>query len=570
MALIKCTGCGHEVSDKASACPHCGCPIQQENRNLCKECGTEVPDDATVCPNCGCPTDNTEAVQEEVYYDEEPEKKRWWLWVLGALLLCLIGGGAFYFLSEKDTPVAKISNDEKKDSLEVKEDIVELTPEFIKAIKKYSQVGMFSEGYAAVRKGDNWGYINTKGEEVIPTTIDACCVGRFSDGLAFILETFGDFKVIDTNEKTIFKGETCFDAMHYHSETMPYYIDGKLYVDTHDTGDYKYNIYDKRGNKISTVEYEEGERFYKQNERGKYTIFKKKHGTGDDEFTTIGLKDSSGNVVLPAEYDCINGLREGKTDFCNGVVLVVLAENTDYSDYDYDDGVGYENYIYYYGYADLKGNDTFTAEVKNRCKQSKIAAMQNLSNDDSDWLQGRWVGTDSYSGYPVEMIIDGDNLIQKMNSEVCYNGSYQFNGDMLIYNNANDFWPVDKDNHVLTLNGSPMRKESGSSYSSSSSSSSSYDNSSSNSGSYRFSSASDVIGYLSDRTFYNGSRRLRIRPDGVWLNDYCATGAPNVERYESWKALIRAFTATGERLSFLIDPIHGEVTDEAGDVFRLR
>ena len=31
MALIKCTGCGHDVSDKATECPHCGCPISQEN-----------------------------------------------------------------------------------------------------------------------------------------------------------------------------------------------------------------------------------------------------------------------------------------------------------------------------------------------------------------------------------------------------------------------------------------------------------------------------------------------------------------------------------------------------------
>ena len=27
MALIKCTECGKEISDKAEACPHCGCPI---------------------------------------------------------------------------------------------------------------------------------------------------------------------------------------------------------------------------------------------------------------------------------------------------------------------------------------------------------------------------------------------------------------------------------------------------------------------------------------------------------------------------------------------------------------
>lgn len=28
MALIKCKECGKEISDKATACPHCGCPVQ--------------------------------------------------------------------------------------------------------------------------------------------------------------------------------------------------------------------------------------------------------------------------------------------------------------------------------------------------------------------------------------------------------------------------------------------------------------------------------------------------------------------------------------------------------------
>ncbi len=30
MALIKCNECGKEISDKASACPNCGCPIELE------------------------------------------------------------------------------------------------------------------------------------------------------------------------------------------------------------------------------------------------------------------------------------------------------------------------------------------------------------------------------------------------------------------------------------------------------------------------------------------------------------------------------------------------------------
>ena len=31
MALIKCPECGKEISDKAGACPHCGCPNIQKN-----------------------------------------------------------------------------------------------------------------------------------------------------------------------------------------------------------------------------------------------------------------------------------------------------------------------------------------------------------------------------------------------------------------------------------------------------------------------------------------------------------------------------------------------------------
>lgn len=32
MALIKCTECGKEISDKASVCPNCGCPVEQMSK----------------------------------------------------------------------------------------------------------------------------------------------------------------------------------------------------------------------------------------------------------------------------------------------------------------------------------------------------------------------------------------------------------------------------------------------------------------------------------------------------------------------------------------------------------
>ena len=30
MALISCSECGKEISDRATACPHCGCPLTTE------------------------------------------------------------------------------------------------------------------------------------------------------------------------------------------------------------------------------------------------------------------------------------------------------------------------------------------------------------------------------------------------------------------------------------------------------------------------------------------------------------------------------------------------------------
>lgn len=49
MALIKCSECGRDVSDKATSCPHCGMPISSV-----KHASTPTPPaDAVKCPKCG-------------------------------------------------------------------------------------------------------------------------------------------------------------------------------------------------------------------------------------------------------------------------------------------------------------------------------------------------------------------------------------------------------------------------------------------------------------------------------------------------------------------------------------
>ncbi len=53
MAFVKCPECGKEISDKATQCIHCGCPIEIEFKYYCKECGAEILETDKVCPNCG-------------------------------------------------------------------------------------------------------------------------------------------------------------------------------------------------------------------------------------------------------------------------------------------------------------------------------------------------------------------------------------------------------------------------------------------------------------------------------------------------------------------------------------
>lgn len=42
MAMVNCSECGKEISDKAAACPHCGAPTAPKNTdpNACAKCGT--------------------------------------------------------------------------------------------------------------------------------------------------------------------------------------------------------------------------------------------------------------------------------------------------------------------------------------------------------------------------------------------------------------------------------------------------------------------------------------------------------------------------------------------------
>lgn len=50
MAMINCSECGREISDKAASCPNCGAVVKKK---FCQHCGSSIDNDCVVCPKCG-------------------------------------------------------------------------------------------------------------------------------------------------------------------------------------------------------------------------------------------------------------------------------------------------------------------------------------------------------------------------------------------------------------------------------------------------------------------------------------------------------------------------------------
>ena len=253
-----------------------------------------------------------------------------------------------------------------------------ITPEFTKAVQKYSSVHVFTEGLAAVDvwKGvHKWDYINQQGDEVIPLR-EATCAGVFSEGLAFIYEC-QSFSVIDKTGKIVFTGKTNWwpenDGDKDESLDMPYYINGKMYVDDFhldENGENYYAVYDKKGNYIGTVdELPKDSEILKDPRKKTYTIFKESQGVFNKygyELCLYGLKNAKGEIVIPAKYDMIYS-----TEYLENIELDNGIVRVGYYDMEVDEnGNPAEIPDEYWGYADFYGHDTFSEIIKAERKKN--------------------------------------------------------------------------------------------------------------------------------------------------------------------------------------------------------
>lgn len=395
----------------------------------CKECGAMISDQAKSCPKCGCPVEHDDQVEE---IENRPRRTR--LWILVAVIaIVAIGGGIAYFTLSKDNIIKQALHEEP---------VVKLTPEFCKAVRKYSCLCDFENGFAAVQNGEKWGFINTEGKEIVPCIYEM--VSSFSDGMACvckngkwgyvnengelavpcIYESAKDFSEglasVSKNGKEGFinkNGEVAipfkYEDCGIFSEGLAYAGDKKGHYFINTDGEIKIHL--PKGFYINTGSSNEGNPYpefsnglcnilvgedydYWINTKGEKVtpkVSKDESSTweyevyhGDDGL--VGVKNKKTNkIIIPAKYESIGESSRGNAviELHNGVVVATLAYKrleTNGAVIDQSENVEWNTHTeYIYGYIDLKGNETFTSEDYKLVEEKNNEFRQ----EESKWKQ---------------------------------------------------------------------------------------------------------------------------------------------------------------------------------------
>lgn len=100
MALIICSNCGKNISDKAVKCPHCGAEVAGMPI-VCSECGAKYPSDLQSCPECGC---MREISPKETVQTGNSKDRKFIVIILCIILVVILGLGALavsFFVEKK-------------------------------------------------------------------------------------------------------------------------------------------------------------------------------------------------------------------------------------------------------------------------------------------------------------------------------------------------------------------------------------------------------------------------------------------------------------------------------------
>lgn len=152
----------------------------------------------------------------------------------------------------------------------------------------------FGEGLAGVSSSGKWGFINTKGETVIPH--EFTIVGGFSDGLSTVSKTPDDGMYHFTNKGAIDKtGKVIIDLKY---EELQGFVDGLAAFYTAENN--KFGFIDKTGKVVIPHAYDYTEGFDPY-VHGYATVSMDKA----DGSSKWGIIDKTGKIIIPAEYDMV-------------------------------------------------------------------------------------------------------------------------------------------------------------------------------------------------------------------------------------------------------------------------
>lgn len=427
MALITCKECGGKMSDRATECPHCGCPIEFQ-------------------------TEETSKPQNQQLQQHKPRKPLIGLWITLAVVgVIAVIAGAFLLFG---------NNSFGKHSLKI-------TPEFAKALERYDQIDAFSEGMAAVHRDGKWGYVNLKGEEVIPCQFsDAFTPGQFSEGLACVVDDRNEADKELWNKRVGFinkKGEWVIEgnffteahcpyaSMQEYSDYLPSFKDGKVAVwnksSTYDNWDEWDNT-----NKIVLIDHK-GEIYETPDSIGRYLLeYKPYTSSTSSEPKQIQVYE---NYYLTEYRDTLQ---------CDNEAKLVTWQILDMNNFPYQTN---EKAIQYF--IDNHGNSTLTSTQQEAMEQHLNGLMASLLDQHNEqlkreeeeerqrreeeerqrqkeWLYGTWEysGTMDFGSYlggvkrvSSKLIISEGNLRVYDDGELVYNGYYEIRDNEIVYDSRN-------------------------------------------------------------------------------------------------------------------------------------
>lgn len=399
MALIQCPKCGQQISDRANKCPHCGYVINPSN--------FETSD---IKPT--------------------KSKKSIWVWCVGILILIGVGVGVFLYSSPKTDKAI----DSEQTEIAQQTEEVKITPEFSEKVSKYLKVEEFSDGRAAVLTDEyKWGYIDVNGDLVIPAIYGFSSASKFNNG--YVLAVTDDKKAyIDTDGKEIIhfakddivsnlvNGKTVVYSAQQNGwectlvgdrfrvynmqgeiiseipipddnnligygpwdieEAFPVSLTDKGFIVPMNNGNNR--LYDFNGNYSEVVEAENNNDINPS--KYDYIVFEEEqndYGEGTP-VSLRGIKDKQGNIIVSAKewrFPMATFDSETKKYYINpsqGLFLAVLEESPDYLKNIENNRVEDESTeASYYGYVNLKGENTFSEE---RWERQRIQTYNILNN----------------------------------------------------------------------------------------------------------------------------------------------------------------------------------------------